>query len=104
MKEEATAVFPDSHSFLCKGNVLLFLHRREDAERFSALAEEFQFKVIVSEQIDELFMLPALYRTAREALSLMTDERFHSGRVYTVAQLRTTGKKEHSTAKRSIIT
>ena len=68
---------------------MLFLHRREDMERFSALAEEFQLKVIVSEQIDELFSLPALYRTACEALALMTDERFHGGRVYTVAQLRT---------------
>ena len=58
-------------------------------EVFSALAEEFQLKVIVSEKIDDLFALPALYRTAREALSLMTDERFHGGRVYTVAQLRT---------------
>ena len=68
---------------------MLFLHRREDMERFPALAEEFQLKVIVSEQIDELFSLPALYRTACEALTLMTDERFHGGRVYTVAQLRT---------------
>ena len=89
LKEEVTAIFLDSHSFLYKGNVMLFLHRREDMERFSALAEEFQLKVIVSEKIDDLFALPALYRTAREALSLMTDERFHGGRVYTVAQLRT---------------
>lgn len=68
---------------------MLFLHRREDMERFPALAEEFQLKVIVSEQMDDLFALPALYRTACEALTLMTDERFHGGRVYTVAQLRT---------------
>ena len=89
LKEEVTAIFPDSHSFLYKGNVMLFLHRREDMERFPALAEEFQLKIIVSEKIDDLFALPALYRTASEALSLMTDERFHGGRVYTVAQLRT---------------
>ena len=89
LKEEVTAIFLDSHSFLYKGNVMLFLHRREDMERFSALAEEFQLKVIVSEKIDDLFALPALYRTASEALALMTDERFRGGRVYTVAQLRT---------------
>lgn len=89
LKEEATAIFPDSHSFIYKGNVILFLHRQEDMERFSALAEEFQLKVIVSEQVDDLFALPALYRTTHEALSLMTDERFHGERVYTVAQLRT---------------
>ena len=61
LKEEVTAIFLDSHSFLYKGNVMLFLHRREDMERFSALAEEFQLKVIVSEKIDDLFALPALY-------------------------------------------
>ena len=89
LKEEVTAIFLDSHSFLYKGNVMLFLHRREDMERFSALAEEFQLKVIVSEKIDDLFALPALYRTAREALELMTDERFHGEPVCSVAQLRT---------------
>ena len=72
LKEEVTAIFLDSHSFLYKGNVMLFLHRREDMERFSALAEEFQLKVIVSEKIDDLFALPALYRTACEALALST--------------------------------
>ena len=61
LKEEATAIFPDS--LLYKGNVMLFLHRREDMERFPALAEEFQLKIIVSEKIDDLFALPALYRT-----------------------------------------
>lgn len=89
LKEEMDAIFPDSHAFVYKGAVFLFLSRQADIDRFSALAEEFQLKVIVSEKIDDLFALPALYRTAREALSLMTDERFHGGRVYTVAQLRT---------------
>ena len=49
----------------------------------------FQLKVVISDEIDELFELPALYRTAREALELMMDRRFHSGNVCTVAQLRT---------------
>ena len=34
-------------------------------------------------------MSPKLYRTAREALELMTDERFHGELVCSVAQLRT---------------
>ena len=37
----------------------------------------------------KLFHLPALYKTAREGLALMTDERFHGERVCSVAQLRT---------------
>ena len=93
LKEEMDAIFPDSHAFVYKGAVFLFLSRQADIDRFSALAEEFQLKVIVSEKIDDLFALPALYRTAREALSLMTDERFyerfHGEPVCSVAQLRT---------------
>ena len=75
--------------FICHGNIFLFLYRQEDRKLFDALAAEFQLKVVVSEKIDDLYALPALYRTASEALALMTDERFHGGRVYTVAQLRT---------------
>lgn len=89
LKDEVDALFPNAHSFLYKGNVFLFLYRQEDIGLFPALAAEFQLKVIISEKIDDLFDLPALYRTASEALALMTDERFHGGRVYTVAQLRT---------------
>ena len=89
LKEEMDAVFPDSHAFVYKGAVFLFLSRQADVGRFSALIEEFQLKVVVSEKIGDLYALPALYRTASEALALMTDERFHGGRVYTVAQLRT---------------
>ena len=89
LKEELEALFPDPHSFVYQGNIFLFLYRQEDRKLFDALAAEFQLKVVVSEKIDDLYALPALYRTASEALVLMTDERFHGGRVYTVAQLRT---------------
>ena len=89
LKEELEALFPDPHSFVYQGNIFLFLYRQEDRKLFGALAAEFQLKVVVSEKIDDLYALPALYRTASEALALMTDARFHGGRVYTVAQLRT---------------
>ena len=89
LKDELSVRFPQSHSFLYRGDVFLFLHGKTDSNGFSALAEEFQLKVVISDEIDELFELPALYRTAREALELMMDRRFHSGNVCTVAQLRT---------------
>ena len=44
---------------------------------------------MISDGIDDLFELPTLYRTAREALELMMDRCFHGGNVCTVAQLRT---------------
>lgn len=89
LKEELEAQIPDSHPFLYKGDVFLFLHREGDGGIFSELAEEFQLKILISAPIDDLFTLPQLYRTAREALELMTDERFHGEPVCSVAQLRT---------------
>ena len=89
LKDELGVRFPQSHSFLYRGDVFLFLHGKTDFNGFSALAEEFQLKVVISDGINDLFDLPALYRTAHEALELMTDRRFHSGNVCTVAQLRT---------------
>ncbi len=89
LKDELGARFPQSHSFLYRGDVFLFLHGTKDAHSFSALAEEFQLKVVISDGLCDLFELPALYRTAHEALELMMDHRFHSGNVCTVAQLRT---------------
>ena len=89
LKEELEAQIPDSHPFLYKGDVFLFLHREGDGDIFSELAEEFQLKILISAPIDDLFTLPQLYRTAREALELMKDERFHGEAVCSAQQLRT---------------
>ena len=89
LKEELEAQIPDSHPFLYKGDVFLFLHREGDGDIFSELAEEFQLKVLISAPIYDLFSLPLLYRTAREALELMKDARFHGESVCSAQQLRT---------------
>ena len=89
LKEELEAQIADSHPFLYKGNVFLFLHRERDGDIFSEFAEEFQLKILISAPIDDLFTLPQLYRTAHEALELMKDERFHGEAVCTAQQLRT---------------
>ena len=89
LKEELEAQIPDSHPFLYKGDVFLFLHREGDSDIFSELAEEFQLKILISAPIDDLFTLPQLYRTAREALELMKDARFHGESVCSAQQLRT---------------
>ena len=41
LKEALEARLPDSHPFLYKGDVFLFLHEDEGAQAFDALAEEF---------------------------------------------------------------
>ncbi len=89
LKEELEAQIPDSHPFLYKGDVFLFLHHEGDGDIFSELAEEFQLKILISAPIDDLFILPQLYRTAREALELMKDARFHGESVCSAQQLRT---------------
>ena len=89
LKEELEAQIPDSHPFLYKGDVFLFLHREGDGDIFSELAEEFQLKILISAPIDDLFALPQLYRTAREALELMKDAPFHGESVCSAQQLRT---------------
>ena len=89
LKEELEAQIPDSHPFLYKGDVFLFLHREGDSDIFFELAEEFQLKILISAPIDDLFTLPQLYRTAREALELMKDARFHGEAVCSAQQLRT---------------
>ena len=89
LKEKLEAQIADSHPFLYKGDVFLFLHREGDGDIFSELAEEFQLKILISAPIDDLFTLPQLYRTAREALELMKDARFHGESVCSAQQLRT---------------
>ena len=89
LKEEVDAKFPEAHSFQYREGVFLFLHGRENMGELFALAEEFSLKILVSEPLHDLFDLPILYRTAREALELMTDERFHGNSVCSVEELRT---------------
>lgn len=89
LKDELGTRFPYSHAFLYRGDVFLFLHGREGTDDFVPLAGEFGLKLVLSDGPEDLYALPALYRTAREALELMQDDRFHGGNVCTVAQLRT---------------
>ena len=89
LKDELEAKFPQSHPFLYKGEIILFSHGEENFAELSMLAEEFELKAVLSDDLQNLFELPELYRTAHEALELMMDHRFHGGNVFTVDQLRT---------------
>lgn len=89
LKEEIRTRFPDSHPFLYRGDVFLFLHDEEYATIFSELAEEFGLKVILSEPIRDLFDLPALYLTAHDAMTLIVENGFRGGRVFSAGALRT---------------
>ena len=89
LKEEIDKRYPNSHSFLYKGDIFLFLHRDSDVDIFIGLAKEFNLKVIVSEAIRDLYDLPLLYRAAHDALSMIAGSDYHGENVCYVAQLRT---------------
>ena len=89
LKEKINLYFPDSHPFLYKGEVFLFLDKIAELKKLTALAKELQLKIIISEKLENMFDLPVLYKTAHEALELMLDYRYHSGNVCSVARLRT---------------
>ena len=89
LKEEIGERFPNSHSFLYKGDIFLFLHRDSDVDMFIELAKKFDLKVIVSEAIRNLYDLPSLYRAAHDALSMMAGSDYHGENVCSIAQLRT---------------
>ena len=103
LKEEIVERFPDSHPFLYKGDVFMFLHSAGQRDAFLALAEEFNIKVIVSEPINDMYEIPRLYRAAHNALTLILDGRFHGGNVYTVSQLRTPLMLKSLTERKELI-
>lgn len=89
LKEELLSRFPHSHPLLYRGDVFLFLHRKAEPSEFAVVAEEFGLKVVLTDGLADLFELPGLYRTACEALELVSGERFRGKNVFTVEQLRT---------------
>lgn len=88
LKDELMYNFYASHPFLYKGDVFMFLHDGYDLKIFRRLAEEFHLKVVVSDTIDSLFQLPALYKSARESVDILIDASSESeGLVFSVSEL-----------------
>lgn len=88
LRDELTYRFYDSHPFLYRGDIVLFLHKGDDLTAFFALAAEFRLKVVISQPIGELYDLPSRYAPAREALDLMAGGGLE-GSVYSVDTLST---------------
>lgn len=88
LKDEINMHFDNAHEFLYKGDIFLFLHDKHDISIFSELAREFGLKVIISDPVNNLFSLPSLYASAREALEMIIENDFGDTVVSSVAQLR----------------
>lgn len=89
LKEEIRHCFANSHDFVYKGDVFLFLHSEHDISKFVELANEFGLKVIISDPINSLYELPELYSTAHEALEMLIEADLGNVFVSSVANLRT---------------
>lgn len=88
LKDELIYRFRDSHPFLYKGDVFLFLQSGYSEGDLAAISREFHLKAAVSDPISDLYALPALYRAARETLDLITDTAFQGENVYAVSQMK----------------
>lgn len=87
LKDELTYRFYESHPFLHKGKVFMFLQKGYDRKAFEELADEFHLKVVISNPIDELYEIPKMYNLVLEALNTVVDESIEKGNVFSVSQL-----------------
>lgn len=87
LKGELTYRFYESHPFLHKGKVFMFLQKGYDRKAFEDLAEEFHLKVVISNPIDELYDIPEMYNLVLEALNIVAGESIEQGNVFSVSQL-----------------
>lgn len=87
LKDEITYRFPKSHPFLHNGKIFMFLHEGSSRAALTSLAEELSLKIVVSGKLGELYELPLLYKTALEALDIISSRDFRSGSVFSVCEL-----------------
>ncbi|HAS38024.1 MAG TPA: hypothetical protein DCS04_05360 [Ruminococcaceae bacterium] len=87
LKDELTYRFYESHPFLHKGKVFMFLHKGYDRKALGDLAEEFHLKIVISNQINELYNIPTMYNSVLEALETVVNENVKSENVFPVSQL-----------------
>lgn len=87
LKDELTYRFYESHPFLHKGKVFMFLQKGHDHKAFEELAKEFHLKVVISSPIDDIYNIPEMYNLVLEALNIIVDEDIEKGNVFSVSQL-----------------
>lgn len=87
LKDELTYRFYESHPFLHKGKVFMFLQKGYDRKAFEDLAGEFHLKVMISNPIYELYDIPEMYNLVLEALNIVVGESIEYGNVFSVSQL-----------------
>lgn len=87
LKDELTYRFYESHPFLHKGKIFMFLQKGYDRRNLEDLAKEFHLKVVISNPIDELYDIPTMYKTALEAFDIVESKSAEKGNVFSVSQL-----------------
>lgn len=87
LKDELAYRFYGSHPFLHKGRVFMFLHKGYDRKALDDLAEKFHLKIVISNQLNELYNIPTMYNSVLEALETVVNKNVKSRNVFSVSQL-----------------
>ena len=87
LKDELTYRFYESHPFLHKGKVFMFLQKGYEHKALEDLAKEFHLRAVISNPINDIYNIPAMYNLVLEALNIIVDEDIEQSNVFSVSQL-----------------
>ena len=77
--QNLNSCFHGSHPFIYKGNLIIFLHKEHGISKLCRFSEEYGLKTVISEKINDLFLLPQMYAFAEKTLNyLLTHGHFKS--------------------------
>ena len=65
----------------------MFLHKGYDRKALDDLAEKFHLKIVISNQLNELYNIPTMYHSVLEALEMVVNKNVKSRNVFSVSQL-----------------
>lgn len=71
LKRDLNAAFPDSHPFLYRDEVLLFLKDGHITEMLNRLSEQKRLRVVISEHFSDLYQLPQVYQSVQEVMQYL---------------------------------
>ena len=68
LKNELKYLFYASHPFVYRDDVVLFLDKKHEISKFTELADRFHLRIVISDDLNDLFDMPKLYKKVREVM------------------------------------
>lgn len=69
--QNLNSCFHGSHPFIYRGNLIIFLHKEHGISKLCRFSEEYGLKTVISEKINDLFLLPQMYAFAEKTLGYL---------------------------------